>query len=43
VSTPLERMRARQDGDYEVPVLREPDNPDAPIPVSDPAEDQPAD
>lgn len=34
-----ERVRDRQNGDYEVPVLHEPNNPGAPVPGSEPGED----
>lgn len=35
LSESLKAMAARQDGDYEPPVLAEPDHPDAPIPTTE--------
>lgn len=44
MTTPLtpehKRMADRQNGDYEVPVLSEPDDPEAPIPPAAPWEEE---
>ena len=36
-----EAVRQRQDGDYTPPVVAEPDNPDAPVPVENGEDGQP--